>query len=490
MGRDRAITSAVTKILTFFKRRFSIFSSDVRRLFVTTTLIHLALAIGLFWAGRAQVAPTFIDRDGIIESFAFDSYEYQRGAVKLTEVLKQDGIVAWAGTGAPIHVKVVSILFALLGPLFGHGPLSAEPFNLLCYVGTVGLTLALGREIGGKRAGLLAAWIVALWPTFLLHTLQLLKDPLFIAGALALVLCSTTWLTRIYSPRKAIVIGAFTAVAVPLLVLIRPAFAFVIFALVLFGLILLIIRQLIERRLLYWNMISPLLILSVGALLLLSLSPRGGQKLKHYPSDQGGRLKAAASDGVKVATTISYLPRTRPDDESPTTSTGRLYAWANRMALRVSSVRYRFAAVYAESGSSIDPEKKFGNLKDLFLYLPRAFEIGCCAPFPKMWIAAGKRVGSAGKLLSGAETLIMYIFELLALVAVFRPPHRLAAWLLLSTSAFGMTLLGLVVPNVGALYRFRYIFWILLLILGAKGLEAIMMSLRQRSRARPSQAAS
>jgi hypothetical protein len=34
---------------------------------------------------------------------------------------------------------------------------------------------------------MLAAALVALWPTFLLHTLQFLKDPLFIAGALAVV---------------------------------------------------------------------------------------------------------------------------------------------------------------------------------------------------------------------------------------------------------------------------------------------------------------
>lgn len=455
---------------------------------MTAAFIHVALAVGLFWAGRGQVVPTLIDRDGIITSFAFDSYEYQRGAVKLVEVLKQEGVAAWAGTSAPLHVKVISIQFALLGPLFGYGPLSAEPFNLLCYLAVVGLTLALGREIGGARAGLLAAWVVALWPTFLLHTLQLLKDPLFIAGAIALVLCLTTWLTRTYSPREAIVIGALTAVAVSLLLLIRSAFGFVIFTLVIIGFILLIIRQLIERRLLYWNMISPLLILVAGVLLLLSLSSRGGQKLKHYPSDQGGQPKAAASDGVEVPTVISYLPRS--DEEPPTTYTGRLYAWADRMGLRLGSIRYRFAAIYSESGSNIDSEIRLRNLKDLFLYLPRAFEIGCCAPFPGMWIAAGKQVGRAGKLLSGAETFIMYIFELLALVAVFRPPRRLAAWLLLSTSALGMTLLGLVVPNVGALYRFRYIFWILLIILGAKGLEAVLMLFRQRIGTRPAQAAS
>jgi len=77
----------------------------------------------------------------------------------------------------------------------------------------------------------------------------------------------------------------------------------------------------------------------------------------------------------------------------------------------------------------------------------------------------------------------MYLFELLALVAVLRPPRRLAAWLLLCISAVGVTLLALVVPNVGALYRFRYTFWVLLIVLGTKGFEALLKS---SGRMRPS----
>lgn len=452
--------------------------------------VHVALAVGLFWAGRAQVAPALIDHDGIMSSFAFDSYEYQRAAVGLAEVLRQNGVAAWAGASVPVHVRVISLLFALLGPLFGYGPLSAEPFNLLCYVAIVGLTLALGREVGGARAGLLAAWVVALWPTFLLHTLQLLKDPLFIAGAIALVLCATTWLTRTYSPRAAIVIGALTLVAVSLLLLMRAAFTVVIFAVVIFGFVLLIIRQLSERRLLRWNMACPLLMLMTGVLLLLLSHATGrAQKFKHYPSDQGGQPKTVAGDGVQMPTVISYLPRVGYDAE-PTTGPKRLYASAQRMAHRLGSVRYRFAAIYSESGSNIDSDLRLRNFEDLFRYLPRAFEVGCCAPFPAMWVTTGKRVGSAGKLLSGAETLVMYLFELLALVSVFRPPRRLAAWLLFSTSALGMLLLGLVVPNVGALYRFRYAFWVLLIILGAKGFEAVLTLFGRRSGTRPAEAAS
>jgi hypothetical protein len=81
----------------------------------------------------------------------------------------------------------------------------------------------------------------------------------------------------------------------------------------------------------------------------------------------------------------------------------------------------------------------------------------------------------------------MYVVQLLALVAVFRPPRRLASWLLLAVTVVGVTGLGLIIPNVGALYRFRYTFWVLLLVLGAKGLESLIASrgqlLRPRGRA-------
>ena len=442
---------------------------------MAAALLHVALAMGLFWAGRAQVAPGLIDRDGIMGSFAYDSYEYRQGAVRLAEVFRQGGVAAWAAERAPIHVKLISIEFALLGPLFGYGTLSAEPFNLLCYIAVVALTLALGREIGSALSGTLAAGVVALWPTFLLHMMQLLKDPLFIAGALALVLCATTWLTRNYGRRGAVATGALTCVAISLLLLIRSNFAVIILALALFGLALLVVRQIVERRPLYWNMACPLLILAAGVLLLPSHMTRGGQKFKHYPSDQGGQSKAVAGAGIQVPTVVSYLPRAR-SEQGPPTYAGRFSAAAHRIALRIGSVRYRFAAIYSAAGSNIDPDVRFRDLRSLFLYLPRAFEVGCCAPFPETWAAAGRRVGSAGKLLSGAETLVMYVFELLALVAVLRPPRRLAAWLLLAISAFGVTLLGLVVPNVGALYRFRYTFWVLLIILGAKGFQAILAS--------------
>ena len=459
------------------EQRVSAFASSGRLLLVAAAVLHVVLALGVHWAGRAQVAPGLIDRDGIMDTFAHDSYEYRDGAVRLSEVLKRDGVAAWAAVAQPLHVRLISLNFALFGSLTGYGPLSAEPFNLICYLAVVALTLLLGREVGGARAGLLAAAAVALWPTFLLHTLQLLKDPLFIAGALALVLCVTTWLTRTYDRAGAVTACALVGLTSLLLLLIRLNFAVVIFVLVLLGAALLVVRQLTERRWLVWNMAAPALILAAGALLFLPFlfhKPPVAQRLKHFPSDGAGYPKSSETKGEKVTAVVNYLPRAVSVYGEEPGRAARLMVATDKAAQRLGTIRSKFSAFYTDAGSGIDRDVRFHNLTSLLLYLPRAFAVGWWAPFPDTWAGSGRRVGSVGKLLAGAETLVFYAFELLALAAVFLSPRRLAAWLLFALTTFGVTALGLIVPNIGALYRFRYTFWVLLIVLGAKGLESVL----------------
>jgi hypothetical protein len=78
----------------------------------------------------------------------------------------------------------------------------------------------------------------------------------------------------------------------------------------------------------------------------------------------------------------------------------------------------------------------------------------------------------------------MYLCQLLALVAVISGRRRIAAVLLLLFTVFGVTMLGLVVTNVGTLYRLRYIFWILLIVLASKGVYEVAVGLRNHGSAR------
>jgi hypothetical protein len=401
-----------------------------------------------------------------------DSNEYRNGAVRLAGILKNNGLKAWMVEPERAHVKLISIQFAFFGPLFGYSALSAEPFNLFCYIAVVSLVFMLGREVGGRRVGLLAAGIVAVWPSFLLHTTQLLKDPLFIASALALILVITTWLTRTYTWIAAVSMGALMAAATSLLLLIRVKFGAFILAIALFGFALLVVRQLIEKRLLYWNLITPLLILC-AALLAPFYSTAGNQKLKQYPTDGGGPRKSVVVPGKQLPGVISYQSPASSRKKMPPTYAERLSATTETIALEIGSARFKYNVSYPESGSAIDRHVEFTNTEDVLLYLPRAFAIGFWAPFPNAWIVEGKSVSRAGRLLSGAETFIIYLCELLLVLGIWRAPRCLAAWLLLLITTLGMTVLGLVVSNVGALYRFRYLFWMLLIILGVKGFESM-----------------
>jgi hypothetical protein len=125
--------------------------------------------------------------------------------------------------------------------------------------------------------------------------------------------------------------------------------------------------------------------------------------------------------------------------------------------------------MYPDSGSNIDVDVQLNGTADLLRHLPRAVAVGFFAPFPNMWLATGKQVGSTGRLLSGLESLLMYAIEGLALFGVWRARRRLSAWFLLSVASTGMIALGLVVINIGTLYRLRYVFLMLLIILAAGG---------------------
>jgi hypothetical protein len=92
--------------------------------------------------------------------------------------------------------------------------------------------------------------------------------------------------------------------------------------------------------------------------------------------------------------------------------------------------------------------------------------IGFFAPFPKMWVEPGS-FGFATRVLSGLETLVMYVLYIAVGLNVWRERRNLKMWLLFLVATIGMLALGLVVVNAGALFRLRYAFWILMIILAA-----------------------
>lgn len=409
------------------------------RLLVAAACLHVAVVAAINLIGHYRLMPRTFDEHGLGISFAIDSEEYRLFALRLVRVLSNEGVASWLANNSPFHIKLYSLCFYVLRPLTGETTLSLEPLNLFYYLLILTLVFRLGGEVFERRVGLVAATVVALWPSFLLHTTQLLRDPLFIAMMLALVLVNVTWLTRVHSIYRALLAGALGGAAVTLVWLIRSDMWEVMLAVTLLSICLLVARMFYEKRLYSGNAAGALLLLAV-----LCLIPK-----------------------------VIGRPRLPVNYESPVAMERARLGQATRVTgpvARISGLRKRFSLMYPQAGSNIDTNVQFDGVSDIALYLPRAVALGLFAPFPRMWFTTGTQVGRAGRLLSGLETLLMYVLEAMAAICLWLERRRLSMWLLLLTALLGVTALSLVVVNISALYRMRYVFWMLLIILGVQGL--------------------
>ncbi len=414
--------------------------------------LHVALAITIFLVGHFRVAPNTFDENGIGLTFAVDSTTYQRVASDLVEEWRNHGFSAWLNAKAPLHSRLYSVSFAIFGKLLGHNILAAEPLNLFYYLSILNCVYFLGREVFNAQTGFIAAIIVALWPTFLFSSTQLMRDPLAIACLLALVVLLVFVLGRVLRWLPGILIGIAGALLATLFWLARGNMWNIVLVAIAITLVLLVSRMVHDKRFMSGNVIVMLFVVVA----VLFVPPR---------------LESTTLPGTRPPVT----PLAIPTASQPAAREG---VWAT--ALKQISTRRAGFRFYNSRASDIDPEVQFSSTSDIVRFIPRAFVIGFFAPFPRMWVQTGS-FGLAVRVVSGLETLAMYFLYVAAGLCVWRERRNRKMWLLFSVSTIGMLALGLVVVNAGALFRLRYVCWTLMIVLAAdfRGFTA-----RSRSRTR------
>ena len=116
---------------------------------------------------------------------------------------------------------------------------------------------------------------------------------------------------------------------------------------------------------------------------------------------------------------------------------------------------------------------------DLIAYTPRATQIGFLAPFPRQWIEQGRDVGLVGRVIVGFETLLWYILIIGSLFCLCKRKDLWEALLLsVMLSVAVIIFLGLMVTNVGTIYRMRMGYLIPFYILGVHGLYSLVIQYR------------
>jgi 4-amino-4-deoxy-L-arabinose transferase-like glycosyltransferase len=404
-------------------------------LLLAAACLHVLTALVIYTAGRLSILPEPFVADGMGQ-FAFDSFRYQQEAKTLVGVLRNDGVGAWLRVPVQTHVYLYSLSFAIFSPLFGYSVLAVEPLNLLCYLGLLILIYQIGKDSFGRVTGLIAAIVIGLWPSLLLHTTQVLKDPLFIVCMLALVFLCVIWLTRICSWQSALWTVPLGASAIAVLARMKSNMWESVVVLVVMGVMLLLVRQVRTRRVFAPNMLSAALIVTFMLVMPLKTT------------------EVHRRDQTAIETT----------EQLGLTS----FEWTY-LGTRIAERRRVFSQSRGPQESAIDAALFFKNTGDIVRYLPRATLIGLFSPFPQMWLASAPTTGRAARLLSGAETLLFYLAALGAGICAYVERRKFASWFLLLVALINIVVLGLIVTNIGTLFRLRYVFWMLIIIMGVRG---------------------
>jgi hypothetical protein len=415
--------------------------SNPQRWLLLAGAIHITLTLAIFLVGHFQLLPGFVDAYGTVgttSSLPADAAVYRNLASDLASELQTDGVSAWLALKAPLHCRFYSLLFATIGRLLGHNILAAEPVNLIYYLGILACVNLLGSEVFNVRVGWLAAIITGAWPSLLLHSTQFLRDSLSILCLLGLIAVLTMLLTRSLPWRIGIATGVAGATLLTVFWVLRGNMWNVVILAVGIAIVLLVWRTIRARRFFTGNAIAIVLVF----LTMLVVPPR-----LESTSLSGGRLPV---------TPLAIPTSTQPAPEE------------NVIVRALSQIVERRAGFrsYRARESDIDADVRLTSAGDIVRFVPRAAVIGLFAPFPRMWFQRGT-FGFAARLLSGAETLAMYFLYVVAFVAVWRNRRQLGLWLLFLVATIGTIALGLVVVNAGALYRLRYVFWIMFIIMAA-----------------------
>jgi hypothetical protein len=138
---------------------------------------------------------------------------------------------------------------------------------------------------------------------------------------------------------------------------------------------------------------------------------------------------------------------------------------------------FRYTAPGAKS--NIDCNVGFASIKDILVYLPRAAQIAFLAPFPDQWLREGSyQANSLMRRISAIEMIVIYFALIFLPYAIWYWRRRIEIWVISVFCVCMMFIYGLVVCNIGTLYRMRYLYITILVALGIAGFMAFLEDLK------------
>ena len=377
-----------------------------------------------------------------------DSAYFDSVAVEMAQQIKQHGWNSWhmfPNDHTTVHVSILAALYAV----FGHDTTLAIPLNALFHAFGGVLVFVIAIELSssylvGFFAGIVASCIFVLFPSALNWYGQIHKEGYAIAGLLAILLIWCKGLDA--SPRTAkfflLILMSFLTLC--FLVTIR-AYYFKLF-LVFVGVTLIVmiaIRVLFKQKSAWAFFLGVLLTFLPVHIYINSIDGFSGSR-------SGEAYFEYADTDKDFEYHVSDLLPTKLD---------RLFESAARTRKGLLDF-----GVKSEANSMIDVDDTPSSAVEIIKHWPRAFQVALLAPFPATWL----KETSIARLLASGEMVVIYI-SLFGLIPLFKLNRRPQVMLAFFFSAFFLTIYGLIITNVGTLYRVRYIFELIMVLLGVIG---------------------
>lgn len=420
----------------------------LRFLLIIGSIIHIISTFGVFVIGRSGKVPQMFNESGAMWK---DAIDYFARFTDLSSNISGGDFSYFFTNTEQIHVRLYSISHFLFAPITGNNILALEPFNLAIYLLNLTVIFKIGQILFDLKTGFSAALVIGLFPTFLLHSTQPLRDPLFILIFFVILLILISIL------KETLTLKRFTAALIIcyllfiVMWLIREG-AYPIYAvevISMFCLFILKYRQTLKQR------FKEIMIFGCFLSLVLTIP-------FIYKNFQPNNIEVAPK-------TIEMIKNSRKVLKAKLEN-----QYFSKTLLIINMTRLKFIGPEMEPGSTIDGDVTFLNIGDVLMFVPRAVLIGTLAPFPNTWFEQGKSFGKIGRLISAAETFVFYILMICAAFTIYAYRKSIEVWFLVFLAFCGTSSLGFFVGNVGTLYRLRYVFWFMLIIIGCRGVFIIM----------------
>ena len=382
-----------------------------------------------------------------------DSVAYHDLAVELAQRIHREGWRMWElSPKDQFPIGFYGAIYALTLP----APWMAIPLNAVAHAFSALLIIQMMRLlVDDWRIAALAALPYVVFPSASMWYSQLLKDGYFNLGAL---LFCYGWVRLAIHPGEqrvwrdhmlsaALIITGFAitgAVRPHTLTLLYWASVFMATAL-LGHMIYCISKKIVTFRQVWASMIIPL----VFPVLLIEIKNEAVERdfVPIVQTDMKARLSSVEKSYWRFT---PWLPKA-----------------LDRRLATLAGVRKGYISNVYKARSTIDQDIEFHDAADLVAYIPRAIQIGFLAPFPRLWFEPGSTPAStAMRRVSMVEMSIVYGALVFLPFALWRWRDRVEMWVAVIFCGSLVLVYAMGTPNVGTLYRVRYVYLMPFVALG------------------------